>query len=171
MSGGSLPVPQYVLDDWLAALEQREPRALELAYGLAMSLPQSIATTALYEIAVGAGATVSMQEGDGGASDATDAEISQDVKDLLGYAFDKYDALTKGDFAAVDLGNPNVLAFERRADEERLLIVNNLARVSQPIKFKEYAAKEGWDILNRVEFTFPARAQLEPYEFLWLLVD
>lgn len=182
MSNPSLLVPQYVLDDWLSALEQREPRALELAYGLAMALPKSDATTALYEIAVGASEDATARDVaaaalvDGAvetrtAEEMTPREISNEVRGLLDYAYEKYAALTHGDFMTVDMGNPNVLAFERRNAEERLLIVNNLARVSQPVKFKEYAAKEGWDILNRVEFTFPARAQLEAYEFLWLLLD
>lgn len=158
MSDRSLLVLQYVIDDWFAALQQREPRALELAYALALALPACDETNAVRE-------TARAQEG------VAALEISSDVRDLLGYASEKYNALTGGDFRRVDMGNPNVLAFERRTNDERLLIVNNLARVSQPVKFRDYADKEGWDILNRVEFTFPARAQLEAYEFLWLLVE
>ncbi len=156
-------VPQYVLDDWLTALEQREPRALELAYGLAMSMPKSDATTALYEIAVGATA--------GDSNNSEPLEIVPEVRALLDDAYPKYTALTHGDFTPIALGNPNVLAFERHDESEHLLIVNNLARVPQPVKFKTYAGQNGWDILNRVEFSFPAQAQLEAYEFLWLMLN
>ncbi len=83
----------------------------------------------------------------------------------------KYEAFEYGALLRVELGNVNVLAFERIAGPERLLIVNNLAPLSQPVKFRDYAGRVGWDILNRVEFNFPVRAQLEPYEFLWLMVD
>ncbi len=158
MSTGELLVPQYIIDDWLEALKTREPRALEVARALSMSLPESDETHGLQ-------ATTILGE------DATAFELAPEVSALLEDSYAKYDALASGDFLRVDAGNPNVLAFERRTPQERLLIVNNLARVSQPVKFKEYAGREGWDILNRVEFTFPARAQLEAYEFLWLLVE
>ena len=158
MSENRLLVADYVLQDLQAAVKMREPRALELAYALALALPDAEGTTALRA------ATSAVQ-------DATPFEISSDVREMLEYAIEKYDALTRGDLERADLGNVNVLAFERRAKDERLLIVNNLARVSQPIKFQNYAGKQGWDILNRVEFTFPPRAQLEMYEFLWLMID
>ncbi len=158
MTDAALLIPQYGFDDWRDALRTREPRALELAYALALVLPASDETNALKEMTRA-------------ANDAAAFEIARDVRELLGYAVEKYEALTRGDFERVDAGNQNVLAFERRWNDERLLIVNNLARVSQPCKFSAYAGKEGWDILNRVEFIFPARAQLDAYEFLWLLVD
>lgn len=158
MSESEFLIADYVLQDWQAAVRTREPRALELAYALALTLPVTEATAALR-------ATT------GVAEEATPFEISNDVREMLEYAIEKYDALTRGDFLRVDLGNPNVLAFERIVADEKLLIVNNLARVSQPIKFQLYAGREGWDILNRVEFIFPTRAQLEAYEFLWLMVE
>lgn len=151
-------VPQEVFQAWRAALQQREPRALELAYALTLTLPAHQETRAL-------------QETTRASADATPYEIARDVREMLGYAYEKYAALTRGDFARVDLGNVNVLAFERVCADERLLIVNNLTRVSQPVKFRDYAGQAGWDILNRVEFVFPARAQLEAYEFLWLMVE
>ena len=158
MSESEFLIADYVLQDWQAAVRTREPRALELAYALALTLPVADATAALR-------ATTRVAE------EATPFEISNDVREMLEYAIEKYDALTRGDFLRVDLGNPNVLAFERIVADEKLLIVNNLARVSQPIKFQIYAGREGWDILNRVEFIFPTRAQLEAYEFLWLMVE
>ena len=158
MSQAELLVPQYVIDDWLAALRTREPRALELARALALSLPNNSETRALQE-------TTSTSE------DATPFEIANEVAAMLDDSYAKYQALHDGAFHRVDVGNPNVLAFERTTPDERLLVVSNLARVSQPVKFREYAGREGWDILNRVEFTFPSRAQLEAYEFLWLLVE
>lgn len=158
MSETRLLIPEYVMQDWLDALRTREPRALELAYALGLSLPETAETHGL-------------KESTHAAQVANPLEIADEVRELIRDGYEKYDALREGDFLPVDLGNPNVAAFERRTDDERLLLVNNLARVPQPIKFREYANKEGWDILNRVEFTFPARAQIETYEFLWLLVE
>ncbi len=158
MSASELLVADYVLQDWQAAVRTREPRALELAYALALTLPATEATATLR-------ATTRVAE------EATPFEISNDVRETLEYAMEKYDALTRGNFERVELGNPNVLGFERIVANEKLLLVNNLARVSQPIKFQNYAGREGWDILNRVEFIFPTRAQLEAYEFLWLMVE
>lgn len=158
MSSAETLLPQYIVDDWLAALKTREPRALELALALSLSLPERDETVAL-------------QQTTRAGAEATAFEISDAVSAMLEDAKIKYEALTNGDFVRIDMGNANVLAFERNNAEERLLIVNNMARVSQPVKFKAYAGREGWDILNRVEFTFPARAQLEAYEFLWLLLE
>lgn len=151
-------LPQEVWDDWLNALKTREPRALELAFALQLSLPADAenAITQAHARFV---------------DDATMLEISAEMRDLLGYAHEKYAALTRGQFERVEVGNSNVLAFERRTDDERVLVVNNLTLHTQPIKFREYVDKAGWDILNRVEFIFPPRAQLEAYEFLWLLVE
>jgi len=151
-------VPQYVLDDWSAALRERDPRAAELAYALALALPPGDNADAL-----GSATRAEM--------DAPPGELSNEARALLDDAYVKYDALREGDFARVDFGNPNILAFVRRYEGDRVLIVNNLARVTQPVKFRDFAGLEGWDILNRVEFTFPVRAQLEPYECLWLLVE
>lgn len=156
MSEAPLLVAEYVLEDWLDALRAREPRALELAYALSVALPPLAETGA-----VRAAAQL--------AEDATLFTVSPVVREMLNNARDKYDALRHGEFVPVDFKNPNILGFERKAEQERVLIINNLARVSQPCKFLEYAGREGWDILNRVEFTFPTRAQLDPYEFLWLL--
>lgn len=158
MSQGEMLVPQYVVNDWLAALKRREPRALELACALTLSLPDRRDAHEL-QVALSTG------------EDATPFEITNEVAAMLEDAYAKYEALHDGAFARVDVGNPNVLAFERTTRDERLLIVSNLARVSQPVKFRDYAGRDGWDILNRVEFTFPSRAQLEAYEFLWLLVE
>lgn len=168
MTEPKLFMPQYVFDDWLAALQTREPRALELAYALSLSLPENAETTALR---ASARIVRTIQTADGALLDAPKIEIAPEVLVLLQDALAKYSSLSSGNFLPVEMGNPNILAFERTGDGERLLIVNNLARVSQPIKFNAYGGKEGWDILNRVEFTFPARAQLEAYEFLWLLVE
>lgn len=149
-------IAQHVFDSWLSDLRAREPRALEIAYSLALTLPQDKGTDSLR------------------ARVAPDEEglkiISPDVRDLMQFAYDRYDALRDGNFALVDPGNPNILAFERACRDEQLLLVHNLARVSQPVKFRAYAGRAGWDILNRVEFIFPARAQLEAYEFLWLML-
>lgn len=158
MSRGEMLVPQYVVDDWLAALKTREPRALELARALTLSLPDRQETRELQE---------TWTSGD----QATPFEIANEVAAMLEDSYAKYEAFRHGAFERVDVGNPNVLAFERTIPDERLLIVSNLARVPQPVKFRDYAGRAGWDILNRVEFTFPARAQLEAYEFLWLLVE
>jgi len=158
MSDAPSLVSGHVLDDWLDALRAREPRALELAYALALALPPQVQTGTVQ-------AAAQM------AQDVTSIEVSLAVRQMLDNAHDKYYAFRHGDFVPVDFRNSNVFVFERNTEQERLLIVNNLARVSQPCKFGDYAGLEGWDILNRVEFTFPTRAQLDPYEFLWLLVD
>jgi hypothetical protein len=158
MSEAPLLVPENVFEAWRNALQAREPRALELAYGLALALPELDETGELKAAARATG-------------DPNSFEIADEVLTVLDEAAAKYEAFHGGDFQQIDIGNPNVLAFERTTTDERVLIVNNLTLASQPVKFRGYAGKEGWDILNRVEFTFPARAQLEPYEFLWLLVD
>ncbi|MBI4673380.1 MAG: alpha-glucosidase C-terminal domain-containing protein [Chloroflexi bacterium] len=147
-----------VFDAWLADVRGRKPRALELAYALDLTLPQNADVMALRDATMALG-------------DADVAEISADVRDLLQFAYDRYDALRDGIFQRVDFGNPSIFAFERVREGERLLIVNNLARVSQPVMFRDYVGRAGWDILNRVEFIFPTRAQLDAYEFLWLMVD
>jgi len=138
---------QEILEEWTAALHENKPRARELAYALALTLPEGV-----------------------GAAWSEDA-LSPELHELLETTYQKYDALHSGTIEYVDLRNPNVLAFERANGEDRLLIVNNLSRHSQPIKFGVYAGRAGWDLLNRIEFAFPVRAQLEPYEFLWLLVE
>lgn len=149
-------IQPHVFDGWLADLRSREPRALELAYALELTLPQQ-----------GEGAVLRAQI----APDIDAAKIiSADVRDLMQLAHERYDAFRDGTFKIIELGNANVFAFERVWDGEQLLIVNNLARVPQPVKFRVYAGGAGWDILNRVEFVFPPRAQLEPYEFLWLML-
>ncbi len=158
MSETPMLVPENVFEAWRAALKAREPRTLELAYGLALALPERSETAELKS-------TTSA------ASGANAFEIADVVTTVLDDAFAKYKAFHDGGFERVDLGNEYVLAFERVTDEERVLCVNNLTAASQPIKFRSYAGKEGWDILNRLEFIFPARAQLEPYEFLWLYVE
>ncbi len=149
-------IQKHVYDAWLADVRGHEPRALELAYALALTLPQQSET---------------FLAGDAVLDDASTHLISTDVRDLMQFAYDRYDAFRDGLYHAVDLGNPAIFAFERAREGERLLIVNNLARVSQYAKFRAYAGMAGWDILNRVEFTFPPRAQLDAYEFLWLMVD
>ncbi len=145
-------IAPHVLDNLLADLYAREPRALELAYALTLTLPQAVLETHIAP-----------------TEDAPQL-IGADARDLMDFARERYDALRDGAFTHVELGNPNILAFERANADERLLIVNNLARVPQPVKFSEYTGRAGWDILNRVEFFFPARAQLEEYEFLWLML-
>lgn len=146
-------IPQYVLDDWKDALEDGDVRAAELAYALHLALPETEEGAAYPK-----------------TLEANEA-LGPEMRAILDEAHDKYAAFASPEFARVDLGNPNILAFERIAPDERVLVVNNMARVSQPVKFREYAGQEGWDILNRVEFTFPVRAQLDPYECLWLLVE
>ncbi len=149
-------IQQHVFEGWLADLRAREPRALELAYALELTLPLHSTGAALRtQIA---------------PDDAALQTISADVRDLMQFAYERYDAFRDGNFKIIELANPNVLAFERACAGEQLLIVNNLARVPQPVQFRAYAGGAGWDILNRVEFIFPTRAQLEPYEFLWLML-
>jgi hypothetical protein len=158
MSESNSVVPAHVSDALAAALAQGEPRALELAYALSLSLPAEYSARqlglSLTELAV-----------------VPPPELSAAVRQVLEEAAQKYDALARGDLERIELSNPFIFAFERKTDDERVLVVNNLAQVPQPTKFHQYTGQEGWDILNRVEFTFPARAQLEEYEFLWLLLE
>jgi hypothetical protein len=151
MTEQGIAMPDEVMEGWTAAVKRGEPRAVELGMALALALPRD-------EPGVGNGKTDRL-------------EVGEELREMLLDAHRKYDALTRGDFKRVDAANLNILAFERRTQEERLLIVNNMTRGPQPVKFRAFAGKQGWDILNRVEFTFPARAQLEAYEFLWLLVE
>jgi len=151
-------IEQRVFDRWLADVRAREPRAMELAYALALTLPQNADASALHETVALLGV-------------AEIAEISAAVRDWLQFAYARYDAFREGSFRRVDFGNPSVFAFERAQAHEQLLMVNNLARVPQPAIFRVYAGRAGWDILNRVEFIFPPRAQLDAYEFLWLMVE
>ena len=148
-----LLIPQFVLKDWQAALDAGEPRALELAFALNLALPAG-QLTELIKI-----------------KKQIPIELDAAMRELLDSAHTRYDAFVDGTCTRIDMLNPSVFAFERNKGDERLLIVNNLARVSQPVKFGSYAGRAGWDLLNRVEFQFPARAQMEAYEFLWLLVD
>ncbi len=83
----------------------------------------------------------------------------------------KYHAFGRGRTCFVDLGNEHVLAYERQWQDEQILVVNNLAASSQTIHLGAYKDRTGWDILNAREFEFPPRAQLEPFEFLWLLLN
>ncbi len=158
MSDSALFVPPDVVEKWQNALRTREPRALELAYALALALPAEDVAAALLPPTHN-------------AMDTASVEMSSAARALLLEANAKYDALRRGAFKQVDLGNHQVLGFERFGEGEKLLIINNLSAQSQPLKFRDHAGREGWDILNRVEFIFPARVQLEPYEFLWLLVE
>ncbi|MGE5138355.1 MAG: maltose alpha-D-glucosyltransferase [Rudaea sp.] len=83
----------------------------------------------------------------------------------------KYRAFGRGSTRMINLGNEHVLAYERCWNDERILVVNNLSAESQPIQLGEYAGGSGWDVLGQREFDFPPAAQLEPFEFLWLLLD
>lgn len=150
-------IQKHVYDAWVADVRAREPRALELAYALGLTLPAH--TPHIF------------RDGEATLDDATTLLISSDVRDLMQFAYDRYDAFREGLYQPLDFGNPTIFVFERKCAGEHLLIVNNLARVSQPVKFREFAGRAGWDILNRVEFIFPARAQLDAYEFLWLMLD
>lgn len=149
-------IAQHVIDGWLTDIRAREPRALELAFALELTLPEQDETNPLRVQAA--------------LDDERMKIISADVRDLMQFAHERYDALHDGSFAPVDMGNPSIFGFERACGSEQLLLVYNLARVSQPVRFRRYAGSAGWDILNRVEFIFPARAQLEAYEFLWLML-
>jgi hypothetical protein len=151
-------VPAYVSDAFAEALEQREPRALELAYALALALPKN---DDVHQLGFSLADLVTTPP----------PELSDSVRQVVEEAVKKYDALSHGDLKRVELSNPSIFAFVRTRGDERVLVVNNLARVPQPTKFHPYSGQEGWDILNRVEFTFPVRAQLEEYEFLWLLLE
>jgi hypothetical protein len=150
-------IPEQIFDAWFADVRAREPRALELAYALALTLPPQ--------------ASASLSMADVALDDETLARLSSDVRDVMQFSAARYEAFRDGAFARVDLGNPSIFAFERMRPDEHLVVVNNLTRVSQPVKFREYVGRAGWDILNRVEFIFPPRAQLDAYEFLWLMMD
>lgn len=148
-----LVIPPFVLKDWQTALQDHEPRALELGYALKLALPsEQVAQLTLID-------------------NLSPIELGASLRKMLETPHSRYQSFVAGSFSRVDLLNPSVFAFERSQGDERLLIVNNLARVSQAVKFGGYPGRAGWDILNRVEFQFPPRAQLEAYEFLWLLVD
>lgn len=151
-------IAPHVLAAWRAAVSRREPRALELAYALELSLPPD------------------PESGSSSTTPATAApvpppELAPEVLALLETASTRYAAFRTGTFALLDLGNPHLFAFERTSLGEHLVVINNLAPVPQPVKFGRYSGLRGWDILNRVEFTFPPRAQLESYEFLWLYLE
>ncbi len=83
----------------------------------------------------------------------------------------KYRAFGRGATQFVEVGNARVLAYERAWNDEKILVINNLADSPQPIHLAKYNSHAGWDVLNLREFNFPPRAQLEPYEFLWLLLS
>jgi hypothetical protein len=158
MNDEPLVIPPQVYADWRSALLAREPRALELCLELELVLPPG---------AEGAQALVeTVREVLACAVDA----VSPTLRELLQENHARYEALQGGALRWQASGNPNVLMFERLVGDERIVVVNNLTRVPQPVKFRKYAGLPGWDILNRIEFTFPARAQLEAYEFLWLVV-
>jgi hypothetical protein len=150
-----LPAP--VLAELGAALDAEEPRALELALGIELALhgtePESWGRELLTLVA---GRNLSA--------------VAAEVRELLWQASGKYNGLALGSLVHVDVGNQDVLAMERSTADETLLLIYNLTARSQPVKLREYTGREGWDILNRVEFRFPPRAQLEGYEFLWLLI-
>jgi hypothetical protein len=156
MSEPAMLVMPEVWGELDRAIQRREPRALELAFALALTLPAEANADSPDSSQVLTGSP---------------PEISVQVRLVIEDAVKKYDALTRGEWAVVDVNNLNALAFERMWQDERVLIVYNMSGTSQPIKFSSYGGRAGWDILNRVEFTFPARAQLEAYEFLWLLPE
>ncbi|MGE5140036.1 MAG: alpha-amylase family glycosyl hydrolase, partial [Rudaea sp.] len=83
----------------------------------------------------------------------------------------KYSAFGRGTTEFVDLANDRVLAYERQWEDERILIVNNLSSGPQSVDMRTYQNRGGWDILGAREFTFPPEAELEPYQFLWLLLE
>lgn len=150
-------IAQHVFEAWRADILAREPRALELAYALELALPPD--------------AQSPWWKDEKRLTAQMETALSADVRELMQSAYARYAAFRQGNFQPVDLGNPNLFAFERVWQDERLLIVNNLARVPQFATFRGYAGRAGWDILNRIEFVFPPRAQLEAYEFIWLMVD
>jgi hypothetical protein len=145
-----------VWDDLEKRVERNEPRALELAYALSLSFE---------------GVTVHPVAARAKAVPPVGRVIDPDLKTMLDVMHAKYDAFKIGVIKWRDAGSEHVLGFERVTDGERVVVFANLGDRPAPVKFRELAGREGWDILNSVEFTFPPRAQLEGHEILWLFLE
>jgi hypothetical protein len=151
-------LPGHVLNEYLRELAAGEIRALELEFSLRVSLPDT-------------GPGLELKRALQGHAPARGESVSSELIRVLAAAGWRYAAFRSGTLNVFDAGNEWVLAFERALEDEQLLVVNNLSPLSRPVKFGRHAGQSGWDILNRIEFIFPTRAQLEPFEFLWLLLN
>lgn len=78
-----------------------------------------------------------------------------------------------GSFEVVSGGNPSVLAFVRRMNEDLVLCVNNLSRFPQPVELPlaSFNGKTPVELLGRVPFPkigeLPYLLTLGPYSFYW----
>lgn len=57
-------------------------------------------------------------------------------------------ALVNGDYEGVDLKNDNIMAYSRKCDEQKLLVIHNMSDEEQVIDLSEYGIK---GVIYRVE--------------------
>lgn len=66
----------------------------------------------------------------------------------------KYKALSRGNLKFIYVDNPKILAYIREYEEEKILVVINLSRFSQPaeMQLQEYAGFDAIEIISRIHF-------------------
>src|SRR5688572_4736942 len=85
--------------------------------------------------------------------------------------------LGRGDVQVLHLENPKILAFVRRYENQRLLIVTNLSRSAQyaELDLKEYAGLTPVELFGRQAFPVlderPLFLTLGPHNFYWFSLE
>ncbi|MFO0788218.1 MAG: maltose alpha-D-glucosyltransferase [Pirellulales bacterium] len=85
----------------------------------------------------------------------------------------QFPAFGTGSFEALPTGNPKIFAFLRETDDETLLVVANLSRLSQAVELdlSRYQGKTPTELFGRTSFPTvtdqPYRLSLGPHGFFW----
>jgi maltose alpha-D-glucosyltransferase/alpha-amylase len=83
----------------------------------------------------------------------------------------QYRAFGRGVMEWIETGNPAVVAYLRRYQEERLLIFNNLSNTSQAVRLATKNDENTIDLLTGLSHSLNSWFTLQPYSYLWLKQD
>jgi maltose alpha-D-glucosyltransferase/alpha-amylase len=83
----------------------------------------------------------------------------------------QYRAFGRGGMEWIETGNPAVVVYLRRVQEERLLIFNNLSNTSQAVSLATKNDENTIDLLTGLSHSLHSSFTLQPYSYLWLKQD
>jgi maltose alpha-D-glucosyltransferase / alpha-amylase len=83
----------------------------------------------------------------------------------------QYHAFGRGVMEWIETGNPAVVAYLRRYQEERLLIFNNLSNTSQAVRLATKNDENTIDLLTGLSHSLNSSFTLQPHSYLWLKQD
>jgi maltose alpha-D-glucosyltransferase/alpha-amylase len=80
----------------------------------------------------------------------------------------QHHAFGRGTMKWMETGNPAVVAYTRKYEDESLLILNNLSSSSQTISLPSDYLGNPTDLLTEGNFQLESSLVLQPYSYLWL---